>query len=60
MKKDNITKNKTVRIEDNFDAIDYVRKERENLSKKFLEMTNYEILQYLKASSAKSTLKPSA
>lgn len=43
-----------------FDTISYVRNEKEKLSKLFSKMTNKEIINYLKESSSKNSIRPSA
>jgi len=47
-------------IEKTFDAVQFMRQQREILSKKLSKMTKEEILEYFKKRKANSALKPSA
>jgi hypothetical protein len=46
--------------EKKFDAVKYMRQERQRLSEKLSTMTKKEIIDYFKKQSLKSTVKPSA
>ena len=47
-------------IEKQFDAVNFMRQERDRLSKKLSSMTKTEILEYFKNRKAETTIKPSA
>jgi hypothetical protein len=47
-------------IEKKFDAVKYMREERQKLTEKLSKMTKKEIVDYFKNQSLKSTVKPSA
>lgn len=47
-------------IEKTFDSVQFMRQQREILSKKLSKMTREEILDYFKMRKSNSTLKPSA
>ena len=46
--------------EKTFDAVKFMRDQRDDLSKKLANMSKDEILAYFKKSEAKATIKPSA
>jgi hypothetical protein len=46
--------------EKQFDAVNYMRQQRDNLSKKLSKMTKAEILEYFKKRKSETTIKPSA
>ena len=46
--------------EKKFDAVKYMRQERQRLSEKLSTMTKKEIVDYFKKQSLKNTVKPSA
>ena len=46
--------------EKKFDAVHYMRQQREKLSEKLSKMTKEEILDYFKKQKSMTTLKPSA
>jgi hypothetical protein len=55
------TNEKTVNTtEKSFDAIKFVREQRNRLDAMFSKMTNEEIIAYLRKSQMTSTIKPSA
>jgi hypothetical protein len=43
-----------------FDAVKYMRQQRENLTEKLSKMTKEEILDYFKKQKIQATIKPSA
>jgi hypothetical protein len=47
-------------IEKNFDAVKYMRQQREKLSEKLSKMSKKEVLDYFKKQKIQSTIKPSA
>ena len=50
----------TTKIEMQFDAVDYMRQQRERLSEKLSKMTNAETIQYFKTVKQTSSIKPDA
>ncbi len=46
--------------EKTFDAVKYMRQQRDKLSEKLAEMTNEEVLEYFKKRKKETTTKPSA
>lgn len=46
--------------EKTFDAVNFMRQQRDKLSAKLSKMTKEEILEYFKKRKAKATIKPSA
>jgi aspartate carbamoyltransferase catalytic subunit len=46
-------------IEKKFDAVQYMRAQRERLSEQLLHMTKEEIIAYFKEKKVKNTVKPS-
>jgi hypothetical protein len=46
--------------EKKFDAVKYMRDQRQKLSEKLSEMSNAEIIEYFKQKKNKNTVKPSA
>ncbi|HQN57253.1 MAG TPA: hypothetical protein PLC76_13870 [Saprospiraceae bacterium] len=47
-------------IEKTFDAVKYMREQRDRLSKKLSKMTKEEIVEYLKKRKSQATVKPGA
>jgi hypothetical protein len=47
-------------IEKTFDAVQFMRQQRDNLSKRLSQMTKEEMLEYFKKCKTKATVKPSA
>jgi hypothetical protein len=47
-------------IKKSFDAVVFMRQQRDTLSKKLSKMTKEEILEYFKQRKSKATIKPSA
>ena len=50
----------TTKTEKQFDAVKYMRQQRERLSEKLSKMTKAEIIEYFKTVEQKSVIKPSA
>ncbi len=48
------------KTENTFDAVKYMRQQREKLSEKLSKLTKEEILEYFKKRKLKSTIKPCA
>jgi hypothetical protein len=48
------------KTEKTFDAVKYMRGQREKLSEKLSKMTKEEIIEYFKKSKAQTAIKPSA
>ncbi|MBA3285420.1 MAG: hypothetical protein ACR2GN_03940 [Bacteroidia bacterium] len=48
------------KTEKTFDAVKYMRQQRDSLSKKLSKMTKEEILEYFKKRKAQTTVKPGA
>ena len=46
--------------EEKFDAVKYMRQQRDKLSEKLLKMTKAEIIEYFKKIKSKTTIKPCA
>ncbi len=44
----------------NFDAVKYMREQRQRLNEKLLTMTKKEIIEYFRQKELKNTVKPSA
>lgn len=53
------TEKKPARQTDGFDAVKFMRQERDKLSKKLSKMTKEEILEYFRKQKSKTTIKPS-
>lgn len=53
-------KNKQSDTKKQFDAVEFMRKQRDRISKKISSMSNEEIIQYFRQEQAKSDIKPSA
>ena len=47
-------------IEKTFDAVKYMREQREKLSQKLLKMTKEEIIEYFKRTKTENPIKPCA
>lgn len=47
-------------IEKKIDAVDYMRQQRDELSKKLSKMTKEEVLEYFKNTGKRTAVKPSA
>lgn len=50
----------TTKTEKQFDAVNYMRQQRERLSEKLSKMTKAEIIEYFKTVNQKSPIKPCA
>jgi hypothetical protein len=55
-----MTKKTPVRPEGGFDAVKFMRQQRDKLSEKLSKMTKEEILEYLKKRKTQTTTKPCA
>lgn len=53
-------KNKEIQTKKEFDAVEFMRSQRDKITKKISTMSNEEIIQYFKKEQVKMDIKPSA
>ena len=53
-------KTSDLKIEKQFDAVEFMRQQRDNLSEKLSKLTKSEIVEYFKSRETETTIKPCA